>query len=45
MSNIKILSFKLDHKYLIKELNEQGKTIIVVTHDKEVAKYCNKVIN
>ena len=26
------------------ELNKQGKTIIIVTHDKEVAAQCNRII-
>ena len=30
---------------ILKELNRQGTTIILVTHDKEVAGYGNKVIN
>lgn len=30
---------------LLKKLNEKGKTIVVVTHDKRVCKYCNKVVN
>lgn len=30
---------------ILKKLNEQGKTIIFVTHDQELAKQSNKVIN
>ena len=30
---------------LLKELNEQGKTIIIVTHDPEVGNMCQRVIN
>ena len=29
---------------LLKEINSNGKTIIVVTHDLKVAKYCNRII-
>lgn len=29
---------------LFVELNQQGKTVIIVTHDKMVAEYCNRVI-
>lgn len=29
---------------ILKELNNLGKTIILVTHDKEIAKYAKKVI-
>ena len=29
---------------MIKELNEEGKTIILITHDFEVAKKANKVV-
>ncbi|MEO5969063.1 MAG: ABC transporter permease [Bdellovibrionia bacterium] len=28
---------------LLKELNQQGKTVILITHDREVSKYCSKV--
>lgn len=28
---------------LLKQLNQQGKTIILITHDAEVSKYCSKV--
>jgi macrolide transport system ATP-binding/permease protein len=28
---------------LLKELNQQGKTVILITHDPEVSKYCSKV--
>ena len=28
---------------LLKDLNRQGKTIILITHDSEIAKYCSKV--
>ena len=30
---------------LLKEINEQGKTIIIVTHDAKIASYCDKTIN
>ncbi|MAG20456.1 lipoprotein-releasing system ATP-binding protein LolD [archaeon] len=30
---------------LLKELNKQGKTIILITHDKDLTKYANKVYN
>ena len=30
---------------LLKELNEQEKTIIIVTHDPEVGNMCQRVIN
>ena len=29
---------------MLKELNEIGKTIVLVTHDKEIAKYAKKII-
>ena len=29
---------------LLKELNNQGKTIIMVTHDEDLVKYATKVI-
>ncbi len=29
----------------LKELNKEGKTIIIVTHDKQTAKYAKKIIN
>lgn len=29
---------------LLKELNREGRTIIIVTHDLEVAKQCSRVI-
>lgn len=29
---------------VIKELNDQGKTIIMVTHEKEIARYANRII-
>ena len=29
---------------LLKELNKQGKTIIMVTHDEDLTKYASKVI-
>ena len=28
---------------LLKQLNQAGKTVILITHDPEVAKYCSKV--
>lgn len=30
---------------LLKEMNKQGKTIIVVTHDDEVAKQCQRIVH
>lgn len=30
---------------LFKELNEEGRTIIMITHDKSIAKYGNKILN
>lgn len=30
---------------MLKEINKQGKTIIIVTHDDYVAQHCHKVIN
>lgn len=30
---------------LLKEINKQGKTIVIVTHDIEVANYCDRIIN
>lgn len=30
---------------ILKQLNGEGKTIIIVTHDKEVASQCNRIIN
>lgn len=30
---------------LLKEINKNGKTIIIVTHDINIAKYCDKIIN
>jgi putative ABC transport system ATP-binding protein len=30
---------------VLKELNKSGKTVIVITHDKDIATNCNKVIN
>ena len=30
---------------ILKEINEQGKTILMVTHDEKVAHSCNRVIN
>lgn len=30
---------------ILKSLNEQGKTIIIVTHDIEIAKQCNRIIS
>jgi putative ABC transport system ATP-binding protein len=30
---------------ILKELNEQGKTIIVITHDLEIAKICKRLVN
>ncbi|MDD4370095.1 MAG: hypothetical protein PHD56_03300 [Anaerostipes sp.] len=27
------------------ELNNEGKTVIIVTHDEQVAKCCNKIIH
>lgn len=29
----------------LKNLNEKGKTIVIVTHDKKACKYCNKIVN
>ena len=29
---------------LFQELNNQGKTIIIVSHEPEVAKYCKRII-
>lgn len=29
---------------LFTKVNEMGKTVIVITHDENVAKYCDKVI-
>lgn len=29
---------------IFKDLNQQGKTIIIVTHDKKIAEQCNKII-
>ena len=33
---------KLNYVEEVKKLNEQGKTIIIVTHNPEVSKACNK---
>ncbi len=30
---------------LLKEVNKQGKTIIIVTHDLKVASYCERIVN
>lgn len=30
---------------LLKQLNDEGKTIVLVTHDKTVANMCNREIN
>jgi ABC-type antimicrobial peptide transport system, ATPase component len=30
---------------ILKDINSNGKTIIIVTHDKNVAAYCNKTLN
>ncbi len=30
---------------LLKELNNEGKTVIIITHDKDVADKCNKIVN
>jgi ABC-type lipoprotein export system ATPase subunit len=30
---------------LLKEINNNGTTILVITHDNNVASYCNKIIN
>ena len=30
---------------LLKELNEQGKTIVMVTHDEDMKKYASRVIH
>ncbi|NLK95690.1 MAG: ABC transporter ATP-binding protein [Clostridiales bacterium] len=29
----------------LKKLNEKGKTIVIVTHDKRACKYCNRIVN
>ena len=29
---------------LIKQINKEGKTIIIVTHEQEIAKMCNRII-
>lgn len=29
---------------LLKDLNEKGKTIIIVTHDNNVSQHCNRII-
>ena len=29
---------------LFQELNRQGKTIVIVSHEPEVAKYCKRII-
>lgn len=29
---------------LFQELNEQGKTIVVVSHEPEIAKYCKRIV-
>ena len=30
---------------LLKELNKEGKTVIIITHDEKISKECNRVIN
>lgn len=30
---------------ILKEINRQGKTIVIITHDKSIAKQCDKIIN
>lgn len=30
---------------LFKELNQKGRTIVIVTHDKNIAMYCNRHLN
>jgi len=30
---------------LLLSIKEQGKTIIIVTHDQEIAKYCDRILN
>ncbi len=30
---------------ILKELNENSKTVVVVTHDKDVATHCNRIIS
>jgi putative ABC transport system ATP-binding protein len=35
---------KLEVLNVLKEFNEQGKTVVVVTHDDEVANYCTRTI-
>ncbi|MBE1304823.1 recombinase XerC [Clostridium botulinum] len=30
---------------LLKLLNKKGKTIVIVTHDKNIANECNRIIN
>lgn len=33
-----------DFMHELKKLNEMGKTIVIVTHDPEIAKQCNRII-
>ena len=31
--------------HLLKQMNQDGKTIVIVTHDLEVANECDRIIN